>query len=46
MRDDKHDPKPDQRPVDTVRKDRERRRRYDSRVEGDADNPLICRGID
>ena len=46
MRDDKQDTKTEQRTPESSRKDRERRRRYDSRVEGDPDNPLICRGID
>ncbi len=46
MRDDKQDTKTEQRPPENPRKDRDRRRRYDSRVEGDPDNPQICRGID
>ena len=43
-----HDPTHDPtRAPDAHAKDRERKRpRYDTRTEGDPDNPLICRGVD
>lgn len=46
MREQQDDQKPSQQARSTESKERERKQYYDQRNDGDADNPLICRGMD
>jgi hypothetical protein len=46
MREQQDDQKPSQQARANESKDRERKQYNDRRYDGDADNPLICRGID